>query len=93
MLPKGAVHIPCEFFYPCSMAAELDFVSHVTVKGVAKIARKLRFDHAEAVVRAFFHLMVQLDVTADLKSLFPNSLVLYCLHRPGLSSRNAEHFP
>jgi hypothetical protein len=33
---------------------ESDFLLHVTVKGVAKIARKLGFDYAEAVVRAFF---------------------------------------
>lgn len=46
MLPKGAIHVPCEF--GCLPVDALALRS--AVKGVAKIARKLGFDFAEAVV-------------------------------------------
>ncbi|KAF7980649.1 hypothetical protein HWV62_37466 [Athelia sp. TMB] len=45
MLPKGAIHVPCEF--GCVSVDALALRS--AVKGVAKIARKLGFDFAEAV--------------------------------------------
>ncbi|KAI5994866.1 hypothetical protein EDC04DRAFT_2872560 [Pisolithus marmoratus] len=45
MLPGGAVHIPCKWLF--------------LFKGVAKIARKLGFDYAEAMVSHMFRLRVQ----------------------------------
>ena len=58
MLPQGAAHIPCGF--PLAIVflfLNLIFLLIVIVKGVAKIARKLGFDYAEAVVRAFLTLL------------------------------------
>jgi hypothetical protein len=47
MLPEGAVHLPCTTLcFLC--AAYADF--KCPDKGIAKIARKLGFDYAEAVV-------------------------------------------
>ena len=57
MLPKGAVHIPCQSHLNILMMLEFTvdlaytfFLFRQTDKGVAKIARKLGFDYAEAVV-------------------------------------------
>ena len=53
MLPSGAAHIPrmpSPFILPCLLLTSICFCSF-TDKGVAKIARQLGFDHAEAVVR------------------------------------------
>jgi hypothetical protein len=66
----------------------------IIVKGAAKIARKLGFDYAEAVVRSYLNL-VRLDVTADSEHALPkfNNVQPYLLHRLDLNSRNAERFP
>src|SRR6266851_8026833 len=53
MLPSGAAHIPrmsSPFILPCLLLRTICFCLF-TDKGVAKIARQLGFDHAEAVVR------------------------------------------
>lgn len=57
MLPQGAAHIPCGF-PGCQrfLFRNVIFLLIFIVKGVAKIARKLGFDYAEAVVRAFLTL-------------------------------------
>ena len=66
----------------------------IKVKGVAKIARKLGFDYAEAVVRAFLNLIVQLDITADFEIALPKfNDVATLSHRLDLSLKNAELFP
>jgi hypothetical protein len=60
MLPQGAAHIPCGF----PVASFFLFLNLIfgffgfIVKGIAKIARKLGFDYAEAVVRAFLTISV-----------------------------------
>jgi hypothetical protein len=57
---------------------ESDFFCVLIVKGVAKIARKLGFDYAEAVVRAFFYNLVRLGVTSDFENALPKSnLITY----------------
>ncbi len=55
MLPDGGVHIPCEWriCHNTSSWYELTFLA--ADKGVAKIAKKLGFDYAEAVVSACYH--------------------------------------
>ena len=80
--------LPAFFFVP-----EPDFfLLIIIVKGVAKIARKLGFDYAEAVVRAFY--LVCLDVIADFEKMpWCSTLSLILLHRLDLNSRNAERFP
>jgi hypothetical protein len=57
MLPQGAAHIPCGFPVASVFFVPELFLLIVKVKGVAKIARKLGFDYAEAVVRAFLTLL------------------------------------
>ena len=50
MLPAGSAHIPCEYHRQhCSFFHCIDYCFR-SVKGVAKIAKKLGFDYAEAVV-------------------------------------------
>jgi xeroderma pigmentosum group C-complementing protein len=49
MLPPGGTHIPCEYCAATALKLMLMLFTSI-VKGVAKIARKLGFDYAEAVV-------------------------------------------
>ena len=55
MLPHGGVHIPCEWRIVTMLALEMNQTLLPADKGVAKIAKKLGFDYAEAVVSAFYH--------------------------------------
>ena len=74
------------------MVQEPKFLLHVIVKGTAKIARKLGFDYAEAVVRTF----LPCCVTADFETTFPKFNDIqpyYMLHRLDLNSRNDGRFP
>jgi hypothetical protein len=50
MLPEGAVHLPCEFM--ASLQLKLDTKPNALVdKGIAKVAKQLGIDYAEACVR------------------------------------------
>lgn len=61
MLPKGAAHIPSKFLPICCLLFGMIVLKYFfIVKGIAKIAKKLGIDYAEAVVKYIFSLLRQL---------------------------------
>jgi len=79
MLPHGGVHLPCKFILTKKEKKSVIDVLRFTDKGIARIAKKLGFDFAEAVVRIY--LLVS-----------PLVHILFMSTRRVSSSRNGERF-